>query len=362
MRILLIAPLNPGPRRGSFFYRIQNTFANGFTRNGHFVLAFDERPYVKWSMGSRAIGERLVHARIIETARELRPDLICLHKSVLTGVRTLHEIRELQPRCRVAVVWHDSIVDKGAATRFGELLESADFGFATTGGSALAAFTPKCPVAFIPNPIDLSVNNVTAYATPEKNADVFCALRSTGRAARFDLIDQLQALKPHLRYAIYGRNNQNLLYGDAYFRAIDGAKVGLNISKYEGGLYASHRMAQYLGNGLLVATYRRSGYTDYFDDEEMIFFDTAADLAERIEDAISDDKRWRLMAERGRAKAISLMNEARVADFVVRMTLGLGVPKDWPFSDHIFLQSAKATSTKLSLSDDEATHPVTSLG
>jgi Glycosyl transferases group 1 len=342
MRILLIAPFNPGPRRGSFFYGIQNYLANGFTRNGHLVVTLDERPRIKQALGIRRIGQRLMHGRVLETVRELRPDLICMHNSVLTGAHTVQQVRQELPDCRVATVWHDPLGASGK-DRFCELLETSDFGFATTGGARLAAFAGKCPVAFIPNPIDVSVHNLTAYAARDKTADVFCAFRKGGKTDRFGLIDDLQRLKPNLRYAIYGRNKQNLIYGDAYYRVLDQAKVGLNINRYEGDLYASDRLAQYLGNGLLVASRRCSGYAQYFGDDEMIFFDGAEDLGEQIERVVADDRRWRLMAERGRAKALALMSETRVADFMVRMTLGLGPSKDWPFPNHIFLNPSEAT-------------------
>ncbi len=340
MRILLIAPLNPGPRSGSFFYGIQNYLGNGFTRNGHLVLTLDERRCLKQALSVQRIGQRLMHSRVLETVRELHPDLICLHRSVLVSTHTVEQVRQELPHCRVAVVWHDPLGARGAG-RFRELLDSADFGFATTGGPLLEGFAGNCPVAFIPNPIDVSIHNLTAYATQEKTADVFCALRKGGTADRFGLIDELQRLKPNLSYAIYGRNKQNLIYGDAYYRVLDQAKVGLNVNRYEGDLYASDRLAQYLGNGLLVASRRCSGYSQYFGDDEMIFFDGAPDLGEQIERVVADDRRWRLMAERGRAKAISLMSETRVADFIVRMTIGLGPSKDWPFPNHIFQHPAK---------------------
>ena len=57
------------------------------------------------------------------------------------------------------------------------------------------------------------------------------------------------------------------------------SKVGLNFNRGEGNLYASDRMAQFLGNGILLATSRRSGYQAYFGDDEMLFFDDVAELA-----------------------------------------------------------------------------------
>jgi spore maturation protein CgeB len=96
-------------------------------------------------------------------------------------------------------------------------------------------------------------------------------------------------------------------------------------------------MAQFLGSGLLLATSSASGYQRYFDDDEMIFFNSARDLADKIDAVLVDDTRWRRMAERGREKALATMAGERVTDFIVSMTLGLGVPPGWRFADHIYL-------------------------
>ena len=142
---------------------------------------------------------------------------------------------------------------------------------------------------------------------PRKAFDVFCAAGGTGRENRWALIDELRRRSPKLRYALHGRDKKVRLLGDAYYRVIEQSKVGLNLNGHEGGLYASDRMAQYLGNGLLLATSRRSGYQQYFNDDEMIFFEDAAELAGKVEWAIADDRRWRKMAERARAKAVTMM-------------------------------------------------------
>jgi len=42
------------------------------------------------------------------------------------------------------------------------------------------------------------------------------------------------------------------------------------------------------------------------------------------------------MAERGHRKALSLMSETKVTDFIARMTMGQGAPVDWTFADQIF--------------------------
>lgn len=67
----------------------------------------------------------------------------------------------------------------------------------------------------------------------------------------------------------------------------------------------------------------------------MIFFKDAAELAGKVEWAIADDRRWRKMAERARAKAVTMMGGQLVTDFILRMVHGLGEPKGWKFSSEI---------------------------
>ena len=331
----------PGSRSGLMFYSFAHRLANGFVRNGHFVFSLDDRDYRKQALGLKPAGAWLANRRLLHVARELRPDLICLQHCDLISVDTIHQIRQMVPQCRVAVVYYDNIFAQASAARFRKFLEVADFAFATTAGPSLSEFADACPVAFIPNPVDLSIDNASAFAVPHKSVDVFCACGVAGEADRWDLIDELCRLRPDLRYALYGRNKQNRLYGDAYYRVINQSKIGLNLNREEGSLYASDRMAQYLGNGVLLATSRRSGYQAYFGDDEMLFFDDAAELADRVDWAISADRRWRGMAERARAKAAAMMGGELVTDFILRMTLGEGEPKGWRFGNEVYLRPAR---------------------
>jgi len=73
---------------------------------------------------------------------------------------------------------------------------------------------------------------------------------------------------------------------------------------------------------LLLATSRRSGYQDFFDDDEMLFFDDAEELADRVGWAVSSDQCWRTMAERARSIAARTMGGELVAEFILAMTMG----------------------------------------
>src|SRR5262249_26898019 len=163
----------------------------------------------------------------------------------------------------------------------------------TTGGPTLGQFSDICPVAFIPNPVDVSIDNLCAYAIRQKPVDVFFASGASGVSNRWGLVDELCRLRPDLAYDLHGRDKIGRLAGQTYYAAMERAKVGLNLNSGEGDLYASDRMAQYVGNGLLLATQRASGYRRYFNDDEMIFFDDAPELGDRLAHVLADDRRWR---------------------------------------------------------------------
>jgi Glycosyl transferases group 1 len=345
MRVLLVGPTASSkrvhaswfsPRAGLMFYCFANRLANGFVRNGHLAVTFNDRDARHQALNVRQAAAWLANRRLIKLARDLQPDLLCLHHCDLISNETVRQIRNEIPHCRVAVVYYDTLQEEKSAQRFHKFLEVADFGFATTAGQTLARFSNTAPVAFIPNPIDLSIDNLRAYAVGDKPIDVFCACSTNGAADRWSLIDKLCQLKPEFRYSLHARDKIGRVSGNTYYSLIEQAKAGLNLNAQEGDLYASDRMAQYLGNGLLLATSRASGFEQYFTDDEMVFFDDHLELADRLEWAFSDDDRWRYMAQKARARAVEVMCGQLVTDFIIRMTMGSPAPTGWQFGDHVF--------------------------
>lgn len=336
LRIVLAGPGSNFKFGGRLFYSFTRRIANGFTRNGHLVVPFSDRDIADYALGIRAIGRKLANRRLVDVARVVRPDILCLEHAHLIDPDTIARIKSELPDCRVAVIDCDSPYSERAERSLRTALTHADAGFLTTGGRGLELFERHCPVAFIPNPVDFSIDNRLAYAEAVKISDVFYASgNSKGRESRWRVVDGLMGRLPHLRYALYGRDKGQGIWGAAHIDAIAGSKIGLNLSMVEGDLYASDRMAQYIGNGLLVACDRRSGFQDHFADDEMIFFEGEDELAERVASALAGDTKWRAMAEKGRRRASEIMSERLVCDFIVRTTMGQSPPAGWAFADQI---------------------------
>lgn len=336
MRILLVSPGNNRKYGGGFYYAFHRRLANGLIREGHFVYPFSDRDTADYALGVRQIGRWLANRRLIETALELRPEIVLFLQCQIIEPDTLERLREAAPGVRLGVISIDDISHPTPTRQFRQLLERADFGFATTGGSTLAAFAGPQTVAFIPNPIDRSIDAFQSFARDRHDYDAIFTGHQPGVDRRWAFLDELIAKLPDSRrIGVFGRHQGEQLSGAAYVEALAASRIGLNLNRRDGDLYASDRMAHLLGNGLLVATHRASGYADHFSDDEMLFHDGVEDLAAGIENVLGGD-RWRDMARAGAEKARATMSETLVARFMVALMTGEGAPADWTFSDHIF--------------------------
>ena len=341
MRILLVSPGNNRKYGGGFYYSFNRRLMNGFIRSGHFVYPFSDRDTADYALGLRPLGRRIANRRLLEIGRELQPDVLVLLLSYLIDAETVGEMRRIVPGLRAAAVCIDDIGHENPASQFRALMRDADAGFATTGGETLQRFAGEIPVAFIPNPVDLSVDCEVSADAVRHDYDVFFAGHQPDVDPRWAFVAELmERTGEGVRFGVFGRHRDEALSGAAYVRALGAAKIGLNLNRRDGDLYASDRMAQLLGNGLLLVTPRASGYEAFFGEDEMVFFDGLDDLAPQIQSALGDDRGWRARARAGRARALDIMSETAVAGFMLDLVQGRGPDKSWAFGQHIFSRAA----------------------
>ena len=59
--------------------------------------------------------------------------------------------------------------------------------------------------------------------------------------------------------------------------------MGLNLSRGEPiKYYSSDRITQIIGNGLVTLIDEKTGYQDFFEKDEMVFYKNLNDLSEKI--------------------------------------------------------------------------------
>ena len=333
MRILLVGPGTNFKFGARFYYSYVRRLLNGFVSNGHFVLQFSDRDHADYALGLRSLGKRMANRRLIEMATSLDPHLVCLVHAELIAPETIATLRRELPRCRVAWVDFDPLTNPRFAERLDRKLEMADCVFATSGGTHLRRIARDRRAYFIPNPVDTAMDDECAFESTSNEADVFFCCGDAVTATQWSRALALRAAAPELRCSYHGTATGRGLWGHAHMATMARARIGLNLNKHEGGLYASDRMAQYLGNGLLLATDRASGYQAYFSDDEMIFYSGISELADACRRAARDDA-WRQRARKGRDKALAIMANTLVAKFILSTCRGDAPPDAWVFPQY----------------------------
>ena len=135
---------------------------------------------------------------------------------------------------------------------------------------------------------------------------------------------------PDVKFDIYGLNNIQPIWADHYFKTISNAKMGLNLSRGEAiKYYSSDRITQIIGNGLVCLIDEKTQYRDFFNNNEMVFYNNTNDLSEKILKISNDEKLRKSIARKGKAKYMKYFNSDLVAEFIIEKTLGLSKKKNY---------------------------------
>ena len=140
--------------------------------------------------------------------------------------------------------------------------------------------------------LDESFEKLNVYSNNNSINDVFFALshgvhRGVLKKGKFDgresFINKLINITPNVKFDLYGINNIQPIWADSFYKVIEKSKMGLNLSqgkpiKY----YSSDRITQLVGNGLLTFVDEKTQFGDFFNKDELIFYNSISELSEKI--------------------------------------------------------------------------------
>ena len=99
--------------------------------------------------------------------------------------------------------------------------------------------------------------------------------------------------------------------------------MGLNLSR---GLptkyYSSNRIASLMGNGLLTFIDKKTQMSDFFNNNEIIFYSDINDLSEKIKFYKKNEKSRVKIAKNGKKKYFKLFNELETTKYIIDKSLG----------------------------------------
>ncbi len=317
---------------GRLFYNTGSRINNGFVRLNHSVLTLSDRDIISYYRSIRDIdGSKTLNKKLIDIISNYVPDLLVLGHADLIKKETLSFIRKEYPDIKIAQWFLDRMDSewKHNKKRFLDKINYVDCSFCTTSPDILK-FPKKNKIFYIPNPADNSFENLNIDKKKYFKNDVFFAMshgvhRGNLKKGKFDkrekFINKLIKKTPNIKYDLYGLKNIQPIWADNFKVAVSNSKMGLNLSQGKSiKYYSSDRITQLIANGLLTFIDKKTKLNDFFNNNEVIFYNSLKDLANKIIKYSNNDILRRRIAKNGKEKYLKYLNSKIVADFIINKT------------------------------------------
>ena len=341
-RLKIINLYNQGQKINHRLFNISlgKKFTNGFIRNNHDVLEVSDRDFLRNNKTFNLIPNRINFQRyLIETCKNYNPDLLFFGHTKNIDLNTIDEIKSYNKNLIISQWNEDPVMpsleySKQNISNINLYSNFVDHNFITTHPSIIKNKVNSKNFHFFFVPVDKNIECFEVYKmNPRK--DLFYAMsHGVNRAilkegiedSRVKFLDKLVKKIPNIKYDFYGFSNKQPIWGNNFNKNIINSKMGLNLSrgrptKY----YSSNRIASVVGNGLLTFIDKRVHMSDFFNNNEIIFYDNINDLSDKIKFYSSNDKLRRKIAEKGKKKYFKLFNEQKITEYLVNKSLGSDV-------------------------------------
>lgn len=341
-KILHIANFNLIKTKGCSQNSTQIKISNGLIRNGYQVINYSDRDMARMlGMGSmNFLGLKRLQQNLLRFCKEVQPDaIISGHVDTVTA-ETWAEIKRRFPQIKI-LEWNvDSIAptceeDDYSSENIKKIknrAQFADFLLITTAQKDLLQQLENghTQVGFLPNIVDRSLEYGRAFEHEHLNYDLmlacnpncrrqFCGKFKNVEEIAQSLIDNVSDLRPLFAGLLGNPRLEASHYQQAYLQCAMGFSLNHINDAY---LYSSDRLAHMVGNGLLAFVDIRSGYSDLFSTEEMVFYQEPNDLYEKIAYYKFHPQERMKIARAGYEKYYKLFNEVRVTRYIADLLEG----------------------------------------
>ena len=326
---------------GRLFYNTGKRINNGLVRLGHSVLEFSDRDILSNNRRFHDFtGAKFLNKKLLSVIGNYIPDLIILGHADLIDVKTLKFIKKYYPKIKFTQWFLDRMDSewRNNKKRFLKKFEIMDTNFCTTYPDNLK-FPKKNIIYYMPNPVDESFETLKNYKNKNIKNDVFFAMshgvhRGVLKKGKFDarehFLKRLTNNLPNIKFDLYGIENKEPIWADNFIKILSQSKIALNLSQGKPSMhYTSDRFAQLIGNGLLVMMDKKTRYNDFFNNNEIIFYNNLNDLSKKIIKYSNNDKLRQKIAENGRNKYFKYFNSTIVAEFIINKTFNIDKKYYW---------------------------------
>lgn len=342
MRILYVGAAQ-GFDNADKYYFTQQKLINGFTRLGHNVYMFNDRDFARHAnpFHSQSMGKKAMNRALVDVAKKYRPHMVVLGHCKHVENETLADVRKVAPGVRMMYRNVDPLNSPNNCGDIAQRSGHVEATFITTAGDALKQFAnPKTKICFFPNPIDPALETERAYANP--NADIdFLFLGSVLRDQydhRQDTVRYLLDHKGDVNVHVGGAGvNDGRVFGADYYELLGRCKMGLCMNKTENFyLYASGRMSQYMGSGILGFIPEGPRFEDLLGDDAFVSYKTNEELVDKVKYFAKNDQERKAMAQRGCERIHDRFHVDKICQYMIETVFDAPYSMNyaWPTAAH----------------------------
>ena len=339
-KLKIINLYNQGQKTDYRLYNISlgKKFTNGFIRNNHDVLEISDRDFIKnnRSIFNLKSNRQSFQKHLIDSFKNYNPDMFFFGHTNNIDISTLDELRSINKNIIISH-WNedplmpDLIFSKKNIENIKPYVSIADHNFITTDPSILKNQFTTNNFNFFFVPVDRNIECFNVYNSQPKN-DIFYAmshgvnrgvLKEGFEDNRIKFLEKLIKKIPNIKHDFRGFKNKQPIWGNDFYDALVNSKMGLNLSRgIPTKYYSSNRIASILGNGLLTFVDKKTQLNDFFNNNEIIFYNSIDDLASKIKFYSKNDKLRIKIAKKGKAKYFKLFNGNKISKYIVDVSLG----------------------------------------
>ncbi len=338
-KLKIVNLYNQGQKLNHRLYNISlgKKFTNGFVRNGHDVLEISDRDYLRNNKSFSLVPNKINFQKyLIDTFKNYNPDIVFFGHTKNIELNTLDTFKSFNKNL-ILSQWNEDPVMPSLNYSQKNILniqlysDFVDHNFITTDPSVLNKSVKKNNFHFFFVPVDRNIESFDVFKLKPKN-DLFYAMsHGVNRATlkegvedeRINFLDKLVTKIPKIKYDFYGFSNKQPIWGNEFNNALINSKMGLNLSRGKPTkYYSSNRIASIMGNGLLTFIDEKVQMEDFFNKNEIIFYKTINDLADKIKFYSKNDKTRIKIARNGKKKYFKLFNEKRITKYIIDTSIG----------------------------------------
>ncbi len=339
-KLRIINIYNTGQKLNHRLYNISlgKKFTNGFIRNGHDVLEISDRDFVRQNRNfSFKNSSTKFQEFLVETFKNYNPDFLFFGHTKNIDLGTIDQFRSINKNLIISQWNEDPIMpsldySKTNIKNISYYANFVDHNFITTDPNVFKRQNSKVNnLHFFFVPVDRNIECFDVYKL-NPTRDIFYAMsHGVNRAklkkgktdSRINFLNNLIKKIDNINYDFYGFANKEPIWGDNFYKALVNSKMGLNLSR---GLptkyYSSNRIASLMGNGLLTFIDKKTQMDDFFNNNEIIFYNGINDLSDKIKFYKKNESSRIKIARNGKKKYFKLFNELNTTNYIIDKSLG----------------------------------------